>query len=44
MYKIQVVSPDFQGKMTVQQHRMITEAIREEIKEMHGLVIETKVC
>uniref|UniRef100_A0A914CG83 BolA-like protein 3 n=1 Tax=Acrobeloides nanus TaxID=290746 RepID=A0A914CG83_9BILA len=42
MYQIQVTSSDFKGKLKVQQHRMVNDAIRDDIKSMHGLVIDTK--
>jgi stress-induced morphogen len=42
MFKIAVEAPDFQGKTKVQQHKMITETLKKEISDMHGLVIETK--
>ena len=41
-FQVEVVSPVFEGKGLVQQHRMINEALREEIKVIHGLTINTK--
>ena len=42
MYQILIEAPDFNGKRTVMQHRMVNEALKEEIKEMHGLQLTTK--
>lgn len=44
MYKIQVETPEFAGKIKVQQHKLITETLKGEIKDMHGIVIETKAA
>ncbi|XP_069473746.1 bolA-like protein 3 [Ambystoma mexicanum] len=41
MYEIHVESADFKEKKTVQQHQMINQALKEEIKGMHGLRIYT---
>ena len=41
MYEIFVESPDFKGIRIVKQHQMITEALKGEIKDMHGLRITT---
>ncbi|XP_005105948.1 bolA-like protein 3 [Aplysia californica] len=43
MYQILIETPEFEGKRTVQQHRMVNEALKEEIKAMHGLQLTTKV-
>ena len=43
MYKIRVVSPKFAGKNMVAQHKMVTKILKEEISDMHGLTISTKV-
>lgn len=43
MYQILIESPDFAGKRAVQQHRMVNEALKEEIAAMHGLQLTTKV-
>jgi len=42
MFSIAVVSPKFAGKSLVAQHRLVTDAIRNEIAAMHGLTITTK--
>ena len=42
MYKINIVSPKFKGKTMVAQHKMVTEVLKTEIAEMHGLTISTK--
>ncbi|XP_070575472.1 bolA-like protein 3 [Ptychodera flava] len=41
MYEITIVSDEFKGKRTVMQHRMVNQALAEEVKQMHGLRIQT---
>lgn len=41
MYEIHIESVDFKGLSTVKQHRLVTEALRVQIKEMHGIRINT---
>jgi stress-induced morphogen len=41
MYEVYVESPEFKGLRMVQQHRLVTEALSEEIKAMHGVRITT---
>ena len=43
MYEIHVESTDFVGKRTVQQHKLITNALKDEVTKMHGLRIFTSV-
>ena len=43
MYAVFVESSEFAGLSTVKQHRLITETLKAEIKEMHGLRIQTAV-
>ena len=43
MYEVFVESPDFKGIRIVKQHQMVTEALKAEIKDMHGLRISTSV-
>ncbi|XP_068677670.1 bolA-like protein 3 [Montipora capricornis] len=43
MYEIFVESEDFRGKRQVQQHRLINQALADEVKQMHGLRIFTAV-
>lgn len=43
MYEINVVSVEFKGLSTVKQHRLINEVLKEQIKDMHGLRIQTSV-
>ncbi|GLH11955.1 BolA-like protein 3 [Gryllus bimaculatus] len=43
MFEIMVESNEFKGLSIVKQHRLINEALKEEIKEMHGLRIHTSV-
>ncbi|NXA12467.1 BOLA3 protein, partial [Sapayoa aenigma] len=41
MYEIHIESEEFRDKRPVQQHQMVNQALREEIKHMHGLRIFT---
>lgn len=43
MFEICVIASEFKGLNTVGQHRLINEALKEEIKDMHGLRIYTNV-
>lgn len=43
MFEISVTAPDFKGLTMVKQHRMVNEALKEQIKDMHGLRIHTSV-
>ena len=43
MYEVFVESPDFKGLRLVKQHQMVTEALKGEIRDMHGLRISTVV-
>lgn len=43
MYEINVASVEFKGLSTVKQHRLINEVLKEQIKDMHGLRIQTSV-
>ena len=42
MFNIIVESPQFTGKSLVASHKMVTKALKAEIKEMHGLTLTTK--
>uniref|UniRef100_A0A8C1UN03 BolA-like protein 3 n=1 Tax=Cyprinus carpio TaxID=7962 RepID=A0A8C1UN03_CYPCA len=43
MYEIHVESDEFRGKRIVQQHQLVNQALKDEIKAMHGLRIFTDV-
>ncbi|XP_017782858.1 PREDICTED: bolA-like protein 3 [Nicrophorus vespilloides] len=43
MYDIMVETVEFKGLSIVKQHRAITDSLKEQIKLIHGLQIETKV-
>ncbi|XP_060796419.1 bolA-like protein 3 [Neoarius graeffei] len=43
MYEIHIESDEFRGKRIVQQHQVVNQALKEEIKGMHGLRIFTAV-
>lgn len=41
-FHVEVVADVFGGKPLVQQHRLVNEALRGEIKQIHGLTIVTR--
>lgn len=43
MYEIFVETVEFKGLNTIKQHRLITETLKDQIKEMHGLRIQTAI-
>lgn len=43
MYNIVVESPLFEGKNNLQQQRMVNEVISEEIKNIHGYSLKTRM-
>lgn len=43
MYEVYVQAPEFKGVRIVKQHQMVTDALKAEIKEMHGVRISTAV-
>ena len=43
-YDVTVASEAFKGKSVVQQHRLVQEAIKADIKALHGLTIKTSVA
>lgn len=43
MYEVYVEAPEFKGVRMVKQHQMVTNALKKEIKDMHGLRISTGV-
>jgi len=44
MYNVSVETSEFSGLSTIKQHRLVTEALKAQIKEMHGVRINTKVA
>lgn len=40
MYSIEISSQDFKGLSLVQKHRLVQEALKDDIKEMHGIQIK----
>ncbi|KJE90872.1 bolA-like protein [Capsaspora owczarzaki ATCC 30864] len=42
MYQIGVESPMFAGLSLVQQHRLVNEILKDEIKGMHGMRLQTR--
>jgi stress-induced morphogen len=43
MYRIHVESAQFAGKNLVAQQRMVNSVLKEQIANMHGLTLTTKV-
>ena len=43
MYNITVESDLFKGKSLVQQHQMVTSSIFEDLKNIHGYNLKTKI-
>lgn len=41
MYRVLVVSPEFEGLALVKQHRLVQKAIASDIADMHGLTLKT---
>lgn len=42
MYSVFVQSPLFEGLTKIKQHRMVHEALKKEIPNLHGLTVETR--
>ncbi|CCW65927.1 unnamed protein product [Phytomonas sp. Hart1] len=40
-FNIQVASPVFEGKSLIQQHRIVNEVLKHEIKKIHGFTLKT---
>jgi len=38
---VTVVSPKFEGLMLIKRHRLVNEALREELKQVHALALHT---
>lgn len=43
MYEIVVETKEFNGLSRVKQHQLITDTLKSEIKDMHGLRIHTSI-
>ena len=41
MYKMFVVSEEFEGLNKIKQHRLVQRALASEIADMHGLILDT---
>ncbi|XP_058792318.1 bolA-like protein 3 isoform X2 [Phymastichus coffea] len=41
MFEVNVITLEFKGLNTVKQHRIINDALKDEIKDMHGIRIHT---
>ncbi|CAG9574693.1 conserved hypothetical protein [Leishmania major strain Friedlin] len=41
-FNIDIVSPVFQGKSLIQQHRLVNSVLEEEISTIHGFTLNTK--
>ncbi len=43
MYSVTAVSPKFKGLSVLKQHRLVTDALKDEIAALHGIRITTQV-
>lgn len=43
MFEIFIEGNEFQGLSVLKQHKLVTNVLKEEVKEMHGLRINTSV-
>ncbi|KPA79311.1 hypothetical protein ABB37_05772 [Leptomonas pyrrhocoris] len=41
-FNIDIVSPVFQGKTLIQQHRLVNGVLKDEISAIHGFTLNTK--
>ncbi|XP_046967866.1 bolA-like protein 3 [Vanessa cardui] len=41
MFEVSIEAKEFKGLSTVKQHRLVTESLKSEIAEMHGIRIHT---
>ena len=41
-FSVKIKSPDFKGKAMIMQHRMVNEALKDELKEIHALQIKSE--
>ncbi len=40
-WKVTIVSPKFEGLMLIKRHRLVNDALREELKQIHALALHT---
>ncbi len=40
-WKVTVVSPRFEGLMLIKRHRLVNEALKDELKRIHALALHT---
>ncbi|CAD8162854.1 unnamed protein product [Paramecium octaurelia] len=43
MYRLEIESPEFQGKSKVKQHQMVVDALKAELAGAHGYSIKTNI-
>jgi stress-induced morphogen len=43
MFEISVESAQFKGLSMVQQHKLVNSLLKDQVKQLHGLVLKTKV-
>ena len=43
-FSIKLKSPDFKGKSMIMQHRMVNDALKDELKDIHALQIKSEVA
>lgn len=39
-YEVEVIAPSFEGKTLLQRHRLVNDALREELRDIHALSIK----
>lgn len=40
-FMVKIKTPEFKGKSLVEQHRLMNEILKEEVKQIHSLVLKT---
>lgn len=43
MFEVHVEANEFKGLNTLKQHKLVTNTLKEQIKEMHGVRIHTSI-
>ena len=43
MFRFKIESPEFVGKTKLEQHKLVNEVLKDDIKSIHGFTLETSV-
>ena len=43
MFRLKIESPEFVGKTKIEQHKLVNQLLKEDIKSLHGFTLETSV-